>query len=231
MTTLDIGELLDTALRAKPERGDDRLPHVSDLFGCDRATWARRSGKPQLPFSARTLVKFEMGHAVEAMVADAIVALHPGAIRNERIAWNPVTGRCIPLADDETPTDGFIVGHTDLDLPDGPLLEIKSTSFYMGREPKEADRHYVEQACAYATARGKERFGIVVVDRSSGKMLTFWFNTAEHADWARKRAVEVLVNTDPSNPIEPAPNPRTDWACRTCRWAGCALNKNPERNA
>ena len=226
--TLDIGEILDAALRAKPPRGDEAYAHVSDLYGCDLATWARRSGLPELPFLPQTLVKFELGHAVEAFVADAIAAQYPRAIRNERLGWDPVTGACAPLGEDEAPPPGWLVGHTDLDLPDGPLLEIKSTVFWGGKEPQDAQRHYVEQTAGCATARRKATFGIIEVDRSSGKVVPFWFDAADYREWARERAIEVLHATNPTN-AAPAPAPRTDWACKTCRYAACSQNRNPAR--
>src|SRR6185437_9543736 len=114
-----FADLIDYTLRKRPDRGDERHAHVSDVYGCDLATWARRHGEPMLPFPPATLVKFEMGNAVEETVSRAIREQYPGdTTRNRRIAYNPAT-RCTTLLDEgQEPPKGSLVGHFDIDLDD-----------------------------------------------------------------------------------------------------------------
>lgn len=229
-TNPDLAAMVDYTLRKRPDRGDETAAHISDLYGCDLATWARRRGLEQLPFDARTLVKFELGHAVEEVVSRAIRENYPGdSTRNRRISWNPTTGQCVELRENEAPLDGWMVGHMDIDQDDGTVLEIKSTAFFRGKPPEEPDVHYVEQLRGYLAAWNAERGAVVIVDRISGKILTFWIEPDN--EWAKTRAIEVLERTDPSAPFAPEPAPRTTWACKTCRWAACNLNANPQRAA
>ena len=224
----DLAKAVDFALRGKDKRGDERFAHVSDSFGCDLATWARRRGEPMLPHTPETLVKFAMGNAVEKMVADAVREKYPGdSSHNLRIAWNPATGECVELAADAEPKPGFMIGHLDVELEDDQqVLEIKSTVFYGNKRPAEPSEHYVTQASTYATARKAKKFAVVIVDRASGAMVTFWFDAADFYVEATGRALEVLANTDPEVPVPPAPNPRTNWACSYCDYGACSLNKN-----
>ena len=82
------------------ERGDDKFAHVSDCYGCDRATWERRQGgyvpavrEPQ------SCLKMALGNDVERYVCDALQAHYEGiewsVSRNGRIAWDPYKGRCM----------------------------------------------------------------------------------------------------------------------------------------
>lgn len=222
---IDLIAILEEGLRAKPPRGDEYLAHASDVV-CDRQAWARRRGEPMLPLDFRTLVKFELGHQFERGIGDILTdALEPQGYMVRR---------------DIECSLGEVIGHADLiafagyenPKADDFLLEIKSTSFLRGKVPEEAQPHYVEQAAMYAAACNVERFGILVGCRESGKLALFWFSLDDLRPdefvtwraWAAARAEELARVTDPNAPMPPA-EPRTSWACRTCRWANC--EKNP----
>ena len=109
----DLRDEINAELAELAERGDELYAHVSDVYGCDRQSWARRSGIPFLLRDPATNWKLAMGHAVEEYVANAIgkllLAQQPTTIlidgkptsitwplaftRNERLAWNPYTGQ------------------------------------------------------------------------------------------------------------------------------------------
>ena len=221
---IDLVALIEEGLRAKPPRGDEHLAHMSDNI-CDRQTWFRRSGATALPRDFRTLVKFELGYQFERGIGDILT----DALESQGY---------IIRRDVECSLDG-IVGHADMKaLVPGPpsdrdfILEIKSTSFLRGQIPTEASPWYVEQAAMYAAALDVARFGILVGCRESGKIAPiFWFNLDEQRydeaitwrEWANVRAQEIALAA-PDRPMPPA-EPRTDWACKTCRYDQC--DKNP----
>ena len=229
MSAPDLIGLLEAGLR-KPPRGDEALPHASDTV-CDRQAWARRSGEEFMEPDFRTLMKWELGVQFERGVGDVLqAAMNEQGFMVVRDAVCELSG---------------VVGHADFyalaplsmkvlgePLPDF-LLEIKSTSFLRGKIPDEAQPHYVEQAAIYAAALAVRRFGVLVGCRESGKVAPiFWFDLdAQKGDeaqtwreWAVARAEELVRVTDPEAPMPPA-EPRTGWACKTCRWLGC--EKNP----
>jgi hypothetical protein len=229
---IDLIALLEEGLRAKPPRGDEHLPHMSDNI-CDRQTWARRRGEKMLPRDFRTLVKFELGHQFERAIGDILETLLFDKCYNAERDVQCAMGGVVGHAD-------FVALYDDLEYKDGSrdfLLEIKSTSFLRGKVPDEASPWYVEQAAMYAAALNVARFGILVGCRESGKLApVFWFNLDEQRydepetwrEWARSRALTLAVDTSPNQPMPPA-EPRTAWACKTCLWAGCEKNANPLR--
>lgn len=200
-----IVEKLAAHLRAQPGRGDEHLAHISDLYGCDRATWARRNGKAKPSFDDRTLLKFAMGHAVERIVADALSLNGSGNVEC-RI--------------------GEMVGHADGDLDaEDAVLEVKSTSFLKGKVPDEPQEHYAIQGLGYCVALGRSRARIFVVCRESGKVAEFVVElTPERETWIRERAAEVVAVTRPGAP-EPACNARYGWQKRQCEATNCGMKK------
>jgi len=223
--TPDLIAHLEAGLR-KPPRGDENLPHMSDTV-CDRQTWARRQGEEFMPPDFRTIMKWALGEQFEKVTADALQAeLEPQGYTIQRdvaMLWQGLTGHADFVARWDYPnydSRSF-------------LLEIKSTSFLRGKVPEEASPWYVEQAAEYAAALDIRRFGVLVGCRESGKLApVFWFDLdGQHYDddytwrqWAQFRAAEIVTLTDPEAEMPPA-EPRTGWACKTCRWHGC--EKNP----
>jgi hypothetical protein len=230
--TPDLLGLIEDALRAKPERDDKALAHMSAVV-CDRQSWAERKGLPFEPFDFRTLIKFELGHQFEAAIADTLQAeLERDYFisRDYAIAWDPIRDVTHAIDEQNPAKTHEIVGHVDFyarsrhGTEHDFLLEIKSTSFLRGRIPEEAQPHYVEQAALYAAALIVPHFGILVGCRESGKLAEpFWFDTSEKLEWARARAQEIIESTDPRTYMPPA-EPRTSWGCRTCRFSGCERN-------
>lgn len=200
-TKQTVAEALAAHLRAQPERDDAHLPHISDLYGCDRATWARRSGKAKATFDDRTLLKFAMGHAVERLVEQALGLESSGDVEC-RI--------------------GEMVGHADA-CDEEEVLEVKSTSFLRGQVPDVAQEHYEIQALGYCVALVRQRARIFVVCRESGKVAEFVVElTPEREAWIRERAAEVIRVTDPHAP-EPECNARYGWQKRQCEATDCGM--------
>jgi hypothetical protein len=230
----DLVALIEAGLRAKPPRGDEHAAHMSDNI-CDLQTWYRRTGAPSMPHDFRTLVKFELGHQFERGVGDVLeaelsdrYAIH----RDGPLYFNGLIGHADFIAK-------ALAGHDEPDF----LLEIKSTSFLRGKVPDEPAPWYVEQAAMYAAALNMPRFGILVGCRESGKIAPiFWFNLDDKCGegaawphltwraWAEVRAEEIATATAP-DAFPPPAEPRTSWACRTCLYAQCEANKNPNRPA
>ena len=224
--TPDLIALLEQGLR-KPPRGDEHLPHASDTV-CDRQTWARRIGETFEAPDFRTIIKWALGEQFERATADVL--------EDQLTNQGYMIRRDVPCA------VAIVQGHADLvarfdhegyDDSRNFILEIKSTSFLRGKVPEEASSWYVEQAAMYALAFEIPRFGILVGCRESGKLApVFWFSLDEQRyeepetwrEWATARAEELVRVTDPEAPMPPA-EPRTGWACKTCRWLGC--EKNP----
>ena len=233
-STPDLLSLIEAGLRAKPPRGDELAPHMSDNI-CDLQTWYRRSGVPALPHDFRTLVKFELGHQFERGMGDILeqeFEINGKVERDVRCELNGVVGHADFVW---WPGEGLLVRTMEQPF----LLEIKSTSFLRGQIPAEPASWYVEQAALYATALDVARFGILVGCRESGKIAPiFWFNLDDAVperwspfpitwrEWAKGRAKDIATLTDPST-FPPAAAPRTSWACRTCNYAVCSENKNP----
>lgn len=218
--TPDLIDLLEQGLR-KPPRGDENLPHMSDTV-CDRQTWARRRGEEFAEPDFRTIMKWALGEQFETVTAGVLEKKLFGHEVNRDVAilWRGLTGHADFAAYHRVSGDAFV-------------LEIKSTSFLRGKVPEEASPWYVEQAAMYAAALDVPRFGILVGCRESGKLApVFWFDLdGQHyddeytwRDWAVMRAAEIVRLTDPEADMPPA-EPRTGWACKTCRWLGC--EKNP----
>jgi hypothetical protein len=220
--TPDLIALLEQGLR-KPPRGDEALPHASDTV-CDRQAWARRRGEEFMEPDFRTIMKWELGVQFERGVGDILEV--------------PLRESYVVLRDVECGV-GAVVGHADFIALDYQqrersfVLEIKSTSFLRGKVPEEASPWYVEQAAIYALALNVARFGVLVGCRESGKLApVFWFDLDGQRyeepqtwrEWAESRAAEIVTLTDPEAQMPPA-EPRTGWACKTCRWLGC--EKNP----
>lgn len=212
-------------------RGDEEKAHVSDLFACHLATWARRQGMPQIPHDQPTRTKFALGNAVEDHVALALA---------ERLAakgYTLVRDVIVAVAFDDdgnlVPCDlehpEAIVGHIDYLLTHDYLppvvVEVKSTSFLKGRPPTEAREHYIIQGAAYAMGVLAERFAVFIVCRESGKVAEFWFDTKDYKHEVSRRAMQVLAHTT-SEAFPPPPEPPYGWSCAYCRYAECAKNRN-----
>lgn len=228
-----LGVIADHLRANAQPRGDEAFAHVSDTYGCDAATYARRRGAaPRMP-DPTMLMKWELGHAVEAIVCDALQADYEArgysVGRNARIAWNPHDGRdtCRFITENDAPKPGEILGHMDFYAhnPDGDsvLLEIKSTSFLKGRPPSEPSDHYKEQAATYGIALGAEKAGIIIVCRESGRVAgPFWLDLDKLEFITVMRAKAMLEATDPEAFAPPEPRPRYAWQPRYCSLEVCA---------
>ncbi len=221
---INIAGAVASYYRTIKPRGDEHLAHVSDLYGCDLATWGRRAGRPQLAPDDIMRTKWALGAAVEENVARIIEHAFGEEYvvdRNERVV--------IPSNDED------LVGHYDLFLQsrfnddNRILIEVKSTSFLRGKPPTTASAHYIEQARAYAVALDCQEYCIIIVCRESGRMATFWFEvTGEDRAHVWQRVDEVVAATDPAND-PPIPNPQYAWQCRYCPFAECLQNQNPAK--
>lgn len=230
----DFAPVIAAALRkSNTDRGDEREAHVSDLYGCDLATWARRRGLPQAPFEARTLVKFQMGNQGEADLATPILAFLESegwAVRRDVAVWWDPNANAHTLTEPRE-REGLIIGHLDLLAERGPermVGEIKTTSFLRGIVPTLPSLHYAQQAAGYAVAVLADSAFVQIRCRESGKDApTFWVDLDAMRPWVIERGLALIANTDPAVPFAPKANPQHAWLCKTCRYAPCPMNKNP----
>jgi hypothetical protein len=234
----DLKLVIDSHFRSLiTDRGDGAFAHVSDCFGCDYATWARRQGNAEpRERDAQACLKMSLGVDIERYVCDALQADYEArglfTIRDMRIRWNPNDGRGGShrmLAELEEPNPGEIVGHLDFMASDyndksageRVVIEVKSTSFLKGRIPSEPSPHYVEQAATYGIAVGATHCGIVIVCRESGRIAgPFWLDLDALEFATIERAKAVLEKT--SGLIPPQAVPRYSWQPRYCALAECA---------
>lgn len=237
----DLMTALDDHLRSLlPDRGDESFAHVSDCFGCDRATWERRRGAPAAPRSFEQNLKMQLGVMIEQLVGDALQKAYEArgyrVLRNLRIGWNPEMGRAAAFKLEEGEDCTALVGHIDFEATNfgnysRVVLEIKSTSFLKGKVPQEASPHAVEQAATYGIAVGATKCGVLTVCRESGRIAPIhWLDLDALAFATIERAKAVLRNTDPES-FPPQPEPRYSWQPRYCALGqGCACARvNAER--
>ena len=129
---------IDKSLRALVTPRDDwQHAHISDLYGCDYATHARRSSTepPVEERDGQGALRMAIGNDYEDKIAAGIIAAYPdyAAQRGERIAWNPYTGKVrrrlldaghqpdglwpplpCPGCNECAPTAQELVGHVDV---------------------------------------------------------------------------------------------------------------------
>ena len=225
------------ALAAKAPPWGDESAHVTDLSGlCDRETWARRSGVPREPFDTATRVGFELGHASEKLLLDAIEAGLPAG-------WSLVRQATIRLTLDEegalygttlldgdpvlpkwfaeTPKDRIIVGHIDAIICHGPLfvtvIDTKSTVWWSKNEngrqvwyPKGPPKQgHKIQVATYAMALGLKVAGLYELDLAGKDRRMSWFDVEPYRALIERRIVAVLHMTSPAAE-EPVVLPN-DW--------------------
>lgn len=250
--------ILDWLRRTIDDRPDTAHAHVSDCYGCDLATWARRNGKPMMSKSPAIGWKLGLGHDVERRIAMAIAEEWPTmTVRNERIAWNPYTLEVrrdlLPPLHDTTDGTGFcagcpdcqpqeneVIGHLDLGI--GPrkgneiVGEVKSIWFGV-EPPTQCSPHYIVQTSTYSTAIKARAFFIQVLAVTiRGKRVSlelaepFWFKTEDYRETAIARAKEVIERTAKGG-FPPVGNPMYGWLCKVCAYAECERNINPDKDA
>lgn len=220
---LHLDDILFTQ-RAKP-RGDELEAHVSDLYGCDRATWYRRRGEKPLPFTHEKLALFAIGRGYEAIIANDLKAAGFAIDRDVRVT---VFG---------------LIGHVDIVVDDAHVIEVKTTGL---RLPKPfVSTHYAVQVAGYAIGRGQpggivwvyhkgsdiETQYVVVLDALAHDASGASFDLASQwhgASWRsiiEERAREVHELTADTQRIPPAdPGELSPWGCKYCDWAQCERN-------
>jgi hypothetical protein len=210
--------------RRKP-RGDEAALHVSDLYGCDRASWYRRRGEKPLPFTPERLALFAQGFSYERGVAQTLIDAGE-AVRTGVEVW----------------LDDF-VGHTDIVLDEHRVVvDTKLTEL---RKPKaHVSPHYAVQVAAYAMALGCDD-AIVLVYHAGSRIeaqyhvhvdglatdedgepfgpLSEW-EGCTWRDIVERRMAQVRERT--SSDVAPSPNPGelSKWGCKYCDWAQCPEN-------
>jgi len=226
--------LLDQFARdLNPSRGDEHHYHVSDLSGCDRATWARFNGLLR-EYDADTYRKFLDGHDIENRHLAAIARSRPDLLLGMRVAlrldFGFIEGKYVDEAYEPKP--GEIIGHPDGVLEDA-VIECKSTEFKTDRNngwarivpvtPKELQWHYAIQAATYALALDKPKAIVIIECRASGKITGISFNPKDYADEIKTR-IRILLGIQKNSP-KPGPrlhidtiNQRTgqSWLCKNC---------------
>jgi hypothetical protein len=235
--TEELASVIDAHLRGLiTDRGDGAWAHVSDCFGCDRATWERRQGTASgHERDAKACLKIQLGVDIERYVCDGLEAYFRAndfwVARDHPILWNPDLGRngaTTFAGSSENPmppieaVSTHIVGHADLYAwnnarEESVLIECKSTSFFRGKVPTEPSEHYAIQTATYAIALGASKAGIIIVCRESGRVAgPFWLDLDALESATIARAKEVLAVTSPDNMIPPEARPRYSWQPKYC---------------
>jgi hypothetical protein len=228
---IDLDRVL-LALQKKQQQEsswDERALHVSDIALCKRQVWARRNGLAERYSDLDSFIQMSLGLKYEQILCDALDAA--GVSYAYQV---PITKTIFGYP---------FVGTADFVFEDA-VLDTKTTTFWSGYVGAKADRKkivkipeepkmgYRIQACAYAIALGKPRYGIQAVCRSSGKRATFWFDTSDIAEPIGRAVVE----TDETRPGEPEPVDAippwytnnadgTSWQCSYCPYAACEKNR------
>lgn len=219
------------------KRDDAAFAHVSDCYGCDRATWERRQGFPPALREPQACLKMQLGNDIERYVCDALQAHYEAqgfvVMRDCPVVWNPAKGRGgayvgpAYLADFQTVQPDEILGHMDFlahkctDVGQ-VVIECKSTSFFRGKVPTEPSPHYVVQTATYAIAVGAEKAGIIIVCRESGRIAgPFWLDLEALEAETIERAKEVIALT--GSIIPPQATPSYSWQPKYCNMgSACA---------
>ena len=239
----DLILAIDAHLRSLiTERGDEQFAHVSDCFGCDRATWERRQPGfvPKNNRGAEACLKMQLGVEIERHVCDGLTEFYEaqgyGIYRDYYLVWNPQDGRGsynhgFGLSPTRSKPDerNEIIGHVDLiawrDGKPGTVIEVKSTSFLKGRVPAEPSEHYKIQAATYAIAVGATHCGIIIVCRESGRIAgPFWLDLDALEFATIERAKQVIEATHP-DAFPPEAKPRYAWQPRYCLVGDCPCAK------
>ena len=223
---LDLTEVLFVQ-RSKP-RGDQLDAHVSDISGCDRATWLRRQGQTPVPFTREKLARFAIGRGYEDSIKQDLIA-SGRAVEQGQVIY----------------LDG-VKGHVDLVIDSGEPIEIKTSGL---RSPKKyIATHYALQALSYAIGLGCKAAHILVCHIGDLNRVTevqyrvhvdelavapngrafpedsIWYATT-WGEIIKSRCVEVKVMTDPKAPIPIAePGELSPWGCKYCDWHQCQRN-------
>jgi hypothetical protein len=215
-------------------RDDAELAHVSDCYGCDRATWERRQGFEPAQRDPEACLKMQLGNDIERYVCDALQAYYEtqgfSVQRDVPIIWNPHDGRGMAQVANEATswvTNNALVGHMDFHAKHPEhfgdvVLECKSTSFFRGKVPTEPRPHYVEQTAGYGIATGASNAGIIIVCRESCRIAgPFWLDLDALEAETIERAKAVIELT--GSCVPPAANPRYSWQPKYCSMgAACA---------
>lgn len=200
-------------------RGDEHLPHFSDLTGCPRDIFLRLRGDARLP-----MPRFIIGHAVEEYAAQQLAAnLSAGmAVRRAReIEW---TG---------------IIGHIDLEIVDTEtekvLMVVDVSTTARKGDPQPNDGHTLKTA-AYAAAVGAPDFceWVFKLGFDGGRIdiiddAMHFFRTEDFLVQVLERremlhGVMAALKGEAPPPAEEPPE-WAEWKCRAyCNAATCSKN-------
>jgi hypothetical protein len=240
LETVEIARALDAFARdLNPPRGDENLLHVSDLAGCDLATWQRWHGNAADVHDPDTLRKFFLGFAVEDHVLTGIGRETPIDLGVRVALWldfEGIVGKLVP--EDYVPGPREFIGHPDGVTADA-VLEVKSTEFFTQRVPPFARivpqteddlaHHYRIQASAYALALGKPRAIVIVLCRASGIVTSIAFDPQRYVDEIEGRMRALLDARAAATPPHPTLHASTlnkkgeSWLCKYCAYTACSL--------
>lgn len=235
-------------------RGDELLPHVSDLGACKYDVLCRREGKPRVKRSVKTMLRLQKGLHDEQFVIDRIEAGLNALCPNE--GWTINRGLTI---------HNEITGHTDavLERFTGPLLgdiermlfDVKTTAWkgskYKGYHPWSEDisTGHLLQIAGYALELPKNPDGkhmpVAIAELcrvSNGFIQKGWYFPDEEWIKAQVEAQKeiVLSCTEPGvDPVEMGIAiinldglvvglPPENWSCQYCDNIICPNNKNED---
>lgn len=205
-------------LDAEGYRDDTDKCHVSDLYGCARAVWARRNMQTLEPKGPDTLRLFRMGHLIEKDILDALAI--PAQDRNVLVAltasFDIVGHELSPDMDLNAMLAEYTIGHIDaVDRDMKLVIEVKSTNVGKNRAYKTVMPHdecefkyeWRLQAATYALAMGYQHARIICVDRGTLQVAVLTFDVEPYRNAVYRRLLRTNPATMRNAPMPPADPP------------------------
>lgn len=202
-------------------RGDEGVLHLSDLAGCDYATYLRMRGDEQLPPDADTVGAWFLGHAVEGYLTEMLAPLVADGWSVRR--WS--------ADDDATVEWNGMVGHPDFVLEKGNARVYLDPTTTKARTTEMRDSHAIKTA-ANALALEAQWGAEIVVRLAFGKVVEAQWHWVDPEDYRER----IEARTAALHAIEAgevpamAPPDGEEWRCKKyCDAATCPLNGRVER--
>ena len=194
------------------QRDDEEQPHISDLYGCDRATWYRRNGYKPEPFTAEKLAQFAIGLGYEMEVGDTLAAAGYTVTIGDTVEYLGLTGH-----------PDIVVWDKDQPETRKLLIEVKTTDL---QKPKDTvSPHYAVQAAAYALALNISDAVVLVKHAKTHIETQYYLKPEGYRAMIEERAHEIHDRTTPGEVMPPAVRTRSrPGAVSIARYRMCPSN-------
>lgn len=219
------------AMHCARPRGDEHHLHVSDIFGCTRATYARVYAGDHLPPDAGTARKWYFGHRAEEFAMNALRWRGKPVELQTTVAlsldFGGLIGRMVEPEYEPQPHE--FLGHPD-GVTEHELIEVKSSwSYTVAKNVDDLPLHYKLQASCYALALDRPVCVIPIVywRYPEAEIPIFEFDPEQYRDAIIERMAIVLAAMQSHRLPTPNIPDGMNWLCKYCRYAGCQRNLNP----